>query len=150
MKGCQAQLIGAMRYRMVATPAFFQRWFGQGIHRESLRKAPVIIYNDQNHIHGEALLTQYGLSQQSYPSYYIPSSTAFAEAVFAGLGYDLVPDYQITDRFQQNALLEILPECRTDVKLYWHHWKQQSPALQQLTQTILEQAEQYLNYPIPI
>ena len=23
MKGCQAQLIGAMRYRMVATPAFF-------------------------------------------------------------------------------------------------------------------------------
>ncbi|WP_325777148.1 ArgP/LysG family DNA-binding transcriptional regulator [Acinetobacter schindleri] len=80
----------------------------------------------------------------------MPSSTAFAEAVFAGLGYDLVPDYQIADRFQQNALLEILPECRTDVKLYWHHWKQQSPALQQLTQTILEQAEQYLNYPIPI
>ncbi|MDP1445536.1 hypothetical protein Q8G43_11295 [Acinetobacter schindleri] len=53
-------------------------------------------------------------------------------------------------RFQQNALLEILSEYRTDVKLYWHHWKQQSPALQQLTQTILEQAEQHLNYPIPI
>jgi len=61
-----------------------------------------------------------------------------------------VPDYQIADRFQQNALLEILPECRTDVKLYWHYWKQQSPALQQLTQTILEQAEQHLNYAIPI
>jgi len=150
MKGCQAQLIGAMRHRMEATPAFFQRWFGQGIHPESLRKVPAIIYNDQDHIHGEALLTHYGLSQPSYPSYSIPSSTAFAEAVFAGLGYGLVPDYQIADRFQQNALLEILPECRTDLKLYWHHWKQQSPALQQLTQTILEQAEQHLNYPIPI
>ena len=101
-------------------------------------------------MHGEAWLTHHGLSQQRYPSYYIPSSTAFAEAVFAGLSYGLVPDYQIADRFQQNALLEVLPECRTDVKLYWHHWKQQSPALQQLTQTILEQAEQYLNYPIPI
>lgn len=54
MKGYQAQLIGAMRYRMVATPAFFQRWFGQGIHRESLRKAPAIIYNDQDHMRGEA------------------------------------------------------------------------------------------------
>ena len=50
------------------------------------------------------------------------------------MGYGLVPAYQITDRFQQNALLEILPECRTDVKLYWHPWKQSLPALQQLTQ----------------
>ncbi|MEQ1445993.1 hypothetical protein ABLT89_03440 [Acinetobacter schindleri] len=50
MKGCQAQLIGAMRHRMVATPAFFQRWFGQGIHRESLRKVPAIIYYVQDHI----------------------------------------------------------------------------------------------------
>ncbi|GAA5556483.1 HTH-type transcriptional regulator ArgP [Acinetobacter schindleri] len=66
------------------------------------------------------------------------------------MGYGLVPAYQITDRFQQNALLEILPECRTDVKLYWHHWKQQSSALRQLTQAIPEQAEQHLNYPIPI
>ena len=54
MKGCQAQLIGAMRHRMVATPAFFQRWFGQGIHRESLCKVPAIIYNDQDHMHGKA------------------------------------------------------------------------------------------------
>ncbi|MEB5928661.1 hypothetical protein [Acinetobacter schindleri] len=54
MKGCQTQLIGAMRYRMVATPAFSQRWFGQGIHRESLRKAPAIIYNDQDHMHDKA------------------------------------------------------------------------------------------------
>ncbi|WP_312051586.1 hypothetical protein [Acinetobacter schindleri] len=44
-------------------------------------------------MHGEALLIHYGLSQQRYPSYSIPSSTAFAEAVFAGLGYGLVPDY---------------------------------------------------------
>ena len=64
------------------------------------------------------------------------------------MGYGLVPAYQITDRFQQNALLEILPECRTDVKLYWHHWKQQSPALKQLTKVILEQAEQCMNNPV--
>ena len=64
------------------------------------------------------------------------------------MGYGLVPAYQITDRFQQNALLEILPECRTDVKLYWHHWKQQSPALEHLTKVILEQAEQCMNSPI--
>ena len=54
MKGCQAQLIGAMRYRMVATPAFSQRLFSQGIHRKSLHKAPAIIYKDQDHMHGKA------------------------------------------------------------------------------------------------
>ncbi|WP_347454829.1 LysR family transcriptional regulator ArgP [Acinetobacter thermotolerans] len=148
MKGCQTQLIGAMTYRMVATPDFIQRWFNHGLHRESLRKAPAIIYNDQDQLHSEILLTHFGLTQQSYPFHYIPSSTAFAEAIFAGLGYGLVPDYQIADRIQRNTLVEILPECRTDVKLYWHHWKQQSPALQQLTTVILEQAKQHLNHPI--
>mgnify|MGYP002712490862 FL=1 len=54
MKGYQAQLIGAMHYRMVATPAFSQRLFSQGIHRKSLHKAPAIIYKDQDHMHGEA------------------------------------------------------------------------------------------------
>ena len=54
MKGCQAQLISAMHYRMVATPAFSQRWFSQGIHRKSLHKAPAIIYKDQDHMHGKA------------------------------------------------------------------------------------------------
>ncbi len=147
MKGCQAQRIGSMRYRMVATPVFIQRWFSQGIHRESLRKAPAIIYNAQDQMHSHALLTHYGLSQHSYPFHYIPASTAFAEAVFAGLGYGLVPDFQIAHRIQQNTLVEILPACRTDIDLYWHHWKQQFPVLKQLTQVILQQAEQHLNSP---
>ena len=67
---------------------------------------------------------------------------------FSGLGYGLVPDYQIADRIQNGTLIEILPQCSCDVPLYWHHWKQQSPALKQLTKVILEQAEQCMNSPI--
>lgn len=148
MPGCKAYFIGKMHYRMVATPAFVHSWFKQGIHRESLRKAPAVIYNDQDHLHSHLLLAQFGLNQQCFPFHYIPSSTAFADAIFSGLGYGLVPDYQIADRIQNGTLIDILPECNCDVPLYWHHWKQQSPALKQLTKVILEQAEQCMNSPI--
>jgi len=148
MPGCKAHFIGQMHYRMVATPAFVHSWFKQGIHRESLRKAPAVIYNDQDHLHSHLLLAQFGLNQQCFPFHYIPSSTAFADAIFSGLGYGLVPDYQIADRIQNGTLIEILPECSCDVPLYWHHWKQQSPALEHLTKVILEQAEQCMNSPI--
>ena len=72
MPGCKAHFIGQMHYRMVATPAFVHSWFRQGIHREALRKAPAVIYNDQDHLHSHLLLAQFGLNQQCFPFHYIP------------------------------------------------------------------------------
>ena len=81
----------------------------------------------------------------SYPHHYIPSSTAFVEAIAYGLGFGMVPDYQIGQRLLTGEWVEILPEARTDIQLYWHHWKQQSKPLQQLTHDILEKAPNYMN-----
>lgn len=125
--------------------AFIQLWFKRGISREALPKAPAVIYNDQDHLHSHTLLAQFGLHQQCFAFYYTPSATAFAEAIFSGLGYGLVPEYQIADRLENGALVEILPECQCDVPLYWHHWQQQSPALRLLTEVILHQASSLFN-----
>lgn len=109
-----------------------------------LPKASAVIYNDQDHLHSHTLLAQFGLHRQCLSFCYIPSATAFAEAIFSGL-YGLVPEYQIADRLENGALVEILPECQCNVPWYWHHWQQQSPALRVLTGVILHQASSLLN-----
>lgn len=145
MKGCVAQLLGQMTYRMVATPEFIKQWFHQGFNREAFRCAPAIIYNNKDHLHRDIMLQQFGLTCESYPHYYIPSSHAFAEAIFLGLGFGLVPDYQIAERIHMGELVEILPEARCNLHLYWHHWKQQSEILNTLSDVLFRQAGQVMN-----
>jgi len=145
MKGCEVHYLGQMTYRMVATPSFVEKWFKDGIHRDALRKAPAIIFNDKDLMHHQVILNLFGLTQQSYPHYFIPSSTAFLEAVHLDLGFGLLPEYQIGDDLQTGKLMEIMPNAKTEMKLYWHHWKQQSVLLQQLTIDLLEKAQLHMN-----
>lgn len=145
MKGCEVHYLGQMTYRMVAIPSFVERWFKNGIHRDALRHAPAIIFNGKDLMHHQVILNLFGLNQQSYPHYFIPSSTAFVEAVHLGLGFGLVPEYQIGDDLQSGKLIEIMPNAKTEMKLYWHHWKQQSALLQQLTLDLLEKAHHQMN-----
>lgn len=146
MNGCIAHVIGAMHYRMVATPEFAAQWFKSTIDREQLRLAPAIIYNTEDQLHHHVMLKYFGLNQQSYPQHHIPSSSAFAEAIFQGLGFGLLPEYQIGARLANTELIEILPQCQTKMMLYWHHWKQQSNALDVLTQVLIHHAQQQMNH----
>ncbi|OTG68145.1 ArgP/LysG family DNA-binding transcriptional regulator [Acinetobacter sp. ANC 4470] len=145
MKGCLAEPLGTMTYRMVATPQFVQKWFPNGINRENLKVTPAVIYNDRDQIHTDIILKHYGLTSDSYPHHYIPSSNAFAEAICIGLGFGMLPEYQIGLRLETAELVEILPQFRTEIMLYWHHWKRQSVALEKLTETLLQQAHLKMN-----
>ncbi|HLX03354.1 MAG TPA: hypothetical protein VKS80_14710 [Trinickia sp.] len=40
MRGCFIERLGAMRYRLVASPAFVERWFANGFTRAALGQAP--------------------------------------------------------------------------------------------------------------
>ena len=145
MKGCVATRLGSMNYRMVATPEFTRRWFAQGLNRQSLKMAPAVIYNDKDHLHTDTILEKFGLTVESYPHHFIPSSTAFIEAIEYGLGFGMVPDYQIGQRLQTGEWVELLPDAHINIQLYWHHWKQQSPSLAQLTRDIIDKAPSYMN-----
>ena len=145
MKGCEVHYLGQMTYRMVATPAFAQQWFQHGVHRDSLSHAPAIIFNHKDLLHHQLILQLFGLNQSRYPHYFIPSSHAFLDAVHLGLGFGLLPEYQIDEDLKTGKLIEIMPQARSEMQLYWHHWKQQSALLHQLTNVLLLEAHTQMN-----
>lgn len=142
MKGCQAMPIGVMTYHLVATPCFIKQWFADGLTRNNLRRAPAVIYNAKDRLHTDLIQQYFGLNSQCYPHHYIPSSTAFAEAILLGLGFGLLPEAQIGDRFDTGELINLLPEYRHELQLYWHHWNQQSKQLEKLTSVLQTYAAQ--------
>lgn len=148
IKGCEIKPIGAMCYRLVATSEFIQRWFGSGITRDAIKRAPAVIFNEQDQMHHDIILKLFGLSMTQYPHHLIPSSTAFLETILLGLGFGMVPEFQIHQHLKDGTLVEMIPEAKTDVMLYWHHWKKQSKQLEKLTAQIIEFAPSQMNQHI--
>lgn len=148
LKGCEVKPLGKMRYHMVANPKFIQRWFAHGVTREGLKQAPAVIFNDQDQMHHEVIYQLFGLSMSQYPHHLIPSSTAFLETIVLGLGFGMVPEFQLREYLKQGDLVEIIPEAQTDVMLYWHHWKKQSEQLVKLTECIIRCAPLNINQPL--
>ena len=62
-----------------------------------------------------------------------------------GLGYSWLPDYQANPYLQSGKLIEVSEDLSIDLALYWHHWKQQSAQLEQLTQLLTQKAQELLN-----
>lgn len=145
MRGCVAEPLGRMRYRLVATPAFAAQWFGpRGITRAAARRAPAVVFNRKDSLHANALLHALGLQANAYVSHYVPASEAFVAAIRLGLGYGMVPELQIGDALERGELVDVLPDAATDVALYWHGWAQQPPRLERLAQRVMDVARQLL------
>lgn len=139
--GCYAVYLGHIRYYLVASENFIRQWFHQGIHRNTLRHAPAVIFNRKDEMHADVLLKQFGLPKTAYPYHFIPSSESFLHAIELGLGYGMVPELQVKD----TNLIILSPQATLDIPLYWHHWQQQSKQLQLLTQHVIHYAQQILN-----
>ncbi|MGE8541063.1 MAG: LysR family transcriptional regulator ArgP [Acinetobacter sp.] len=145
MKGCTAQYLGSMTYRFVSTPHFAETYFAKGINRETLRTAPALIFNAKDQMHTSRIQQEYGLSPEQYPHFFVPSSSAFMDAVLMGLGYGWLPDYQAAVHLQEGKLTELSEKLRLEQPLYWHHWKQQSDALNRLSAILQSQAGKIMN-----
>ncbi|NLR74177.1 LysR family transcriptional regulator ArgP [Leeia aquatica] len=144
MRGCVAEPLGVMRYRAMASADFMQRWFPDGVSRERLRHAPVMVFNRKDRLQADFLQQHFGLSDQAWPRHYLPASEPFLQAVRLGLGWGMLPEVQVGGLADCNGLHDLLPAHPVDVGLYWHSWKVQSPRLEHLSRTLVQAGQRML------
>lgn len=148
MRGCEVQLLGAMRYRLLAAPSFAGRWFPDGLNREAARVAPLMVFDRKDTLQSSFLLRELGLPPGSYLSHYMPASEAFTNAIRHGLGYGMVPELQYEKEIEKGELIDLAPDKPTDVMLYWHAWRVQSPKLERLSAQVVLAARKVLLQPV--
>lgn len=144
MRGCHVEPLGIMRYRLLASPAFAAQWFPEGLNREAARKAPVMVFGRKDKLQSDFLLRELGLPEGSYPCHYMPAAEAFMKAIRLGLGYGMLPEVQFGDLLDRGELVDLAPAIPTDVRLYWHAWRVQSPKLERLSTRVLAAARAVL------
>ncbi len=139
VRGCDVLPLGAMRYRATTSPAFMARHFPDGPDENSLRRAPMLIYNAKDTLQSQWLAREFGTAKAP-PAHRVPSTQGFADAGRAGLGWGMNPETLIRDALASGELAELRPGRPLDVPLYWQISRLMAPALAPLTRAIRQAA----------
>lgn len=140
--GARSMLLGAMRYRALASPAFMARYFPDGFDARRLPRTPALVYGPDDFLQ-HRYLASLG-SEEGFLHHLCPSSEGFLRMTEAGLGWGLVPELQVHEQLASGRLVEISADKPIDVPLYWHHWRNGGQLLGQLTEHLRQTARQWL------
>ena len=143
--GARAILLGAMRYRALASPAFIARHFPDGVSSQALAHAPAIVFGPDDLLQHRYLS---GLGVEGgFAHHLCPSSEGFIRLALAGLGWGLIPELQVQAELARGELIELIADQTIDVPLYWHHWRNGGELLNALTQHVQRHAATRLVAP---
>jgi LysR family transcriptional regulator (chromosome initiation inhibitor) len=144
VQGCSVALLGTMNYRLVATPQFMERWFGQGFSKKGVVHAPLLVFNKKDELQSTILGREFGQVPQEIPIHYLPSTEKFLEFIVAGLAYGVVPDLQSLDLIKKGVLVDLIPHGHMAVNLFWHCWNLKSGFIEGFSKKLVERARELL------
>jgi LysR family transcriptional regulator (chromosome initiation inhibitor) len=134
VSGCLVRPLRSTRYRAVATPNFVEHWFGDGVTPAALAQAPTVSFDRRDEMQADFLRSQ--RVRTTPPIHYIPASSEFASSVRLGLGWGMLPDFQIGDGLSDGTLVELVPGSATNVPLYWQQWNLRSELLDVMAEAV--------------
>lgn len=144
VQGCSIARLGAMTYRMLASREFTERWFPDGIEKDAVRRAPLLVFNRKDRLQERVLEAFLGSPPGPVPTHYLPSSEKFVDAVCAGIAYGMLPDLQSRSLVESGTLVELLPLFPVQVVLYWHCWNLKSPFIERFSRHLADGARKVL------
>lgn len=122
VQGCRSTRLGRMRYLAVCSPAFFERYFAEGVARDSLRRAPCIEFNPKDQLQ-KRFIRRVTRAPVDAPLHWIPHVAGFLRCCVNGLGWGMCPERMIAPHLARGELVELVPGRALDVDLYWQSWR---------------------------
>ncbi|ALL64768.1 Transcriptional regulatory protein [Paraburkholderia caribensis MBA4] len=122
VQGCRSTRLGRMRYRAVCTPAFYERYFSEGISRDTLRGAPCVDFNPKDQLQ-KRFVHKITRGEIDAPTHWIPHVSGFLRACATGMGWGMCPERMIAAQLESGELIDMAPGKHLDVDLYWQSWR---------------------------
>lgn len=144
MQGCRTEPLGNMPYRAVASPAFFQRFFADGVNAASVKRAPAVDFDPLDQLQIEYLGSQFNIATGDYPKHRVPSVDAYMSLIKRGLAWGMLPDMQLSAQIERNELIELSPSVLIHVPLYWHCSLIKSTSLKKVELAVIDHCKQCL------
>ena len=103
----------------------------------AVQDAPMITFNRKDELNKKILKKAFGHLPKNYSTFYVPSTELFLSFIQNGLAYGAMPYQQSRRPLQDKLIVELSPEARVKVSLYWHCWNIDSELLRQFSDQIV-------------
>lgn len=143
IQGCRVRPLGLMRYVMVASPEFNERYFANGVSAESLRACPAVNFSEHDELQNQFLKQYFDLNPGEFPAHMVPSSQGFVTVAEQGIAYAVVEQHQAEEGLRAGRLVRPC-DYEIDRPLYWHHKTIQSRLLDKVNDIVISQARRFL------
>ncbi len=143
LKSSRRQYLTTLDYICVCTPAFRDKWFKDGFTLKNVTKAPAAVFNRKDEAQGKMLEMAFPEVKITHPIFYIPSSEPFVDAIRREYAYGMVGEFQIPDELDSGKLIDLLPEMRVSVPMYWQSWSVDTPLLKELGNALSNHFKKY-------
>lgn len=140
LRGCKVVPLGAMQYVAVAEPGYARSRCPEGLTRQNFRELPFVAFNRKDDMQAEFVGRAFGLKHVTLRQLFVPSSEGQVRAVLAGWGLSVVPELLAGGLVAQGQLVNVAPQHKVPVQLYWHCWNLESVVLDQLTSALTRAA----------
>ncbi len=144
MQGCRIDPLGRMKYWMVASPEFAEKWFEKGITEDSISVAPLILFNRRDEMHTLFFDQVLENIPSNLPVHYVPSTKTYADFIISGLAYGLLPEQECEPILNSGELVNLSPDNPVYIDLYWHCWNLKSQLLENFTRELVSNARHLL------
>ena len=144
VQGCRSVRLGRMRYLAVCSPAFFTRFFGEGVNREALRRAPCVVFNPKDALQAR-FMRRLTRAEIDPPQHWLPHVGGYLRACVTGLGWGMCPTQMIDTLLERGELVELSPGRHLDVDLYWQSWRLSIGWLDEFSAVLKQRAGEFLD-----
>lgn len=144
VQGCRSVRLGRMRYLAVCSPAFFDRYFGDGMNREALRRAPCVVFNPKDALQAR-FMRRVTRAELDPPQHWMPHVGGYLRACVTGLGWGMCPTQMIDALLERGELVQLAPGRHLDVDLYWQSWRLSIGWLDEFSAVLKQRAAEFLD-----
>lgn len=144
LRGCRMQALGAMRYVLIAEPAYAAEHLPKGLTKHNFHQVPFVAFNRKDLLQQGFVEQAFGLTRLSLKQRFVPSVEGQLQAVREGWGVSVVPELRVRELIKAGELVNPLPKFGLDVALYWHCWNLGSEVLDELSRALQAAAKDQL------
>jgi LysR family transcriptional regulator, chromosome initiation inhibitor len=122
IQGCRSTRLGRIRYRAVCSPAFHARYFADGVTRDTLQRAPCVMFNPKDGLQAR-FMRRVTRAELDPPRHWIPHVAGYLRACETGLGWGMCPERMTERQLATGELVDLSAGRTVDIELYWQSWR---------------------------
>lgn len=147
MQGCIAEYLGSINYHLIGTVEYAKKWFPRGVDKETLSRAPILLYNRKDEIHKKLIEIILGEVPGELTVHYLPAVEKFTDFIRSGMACgmcDLPTDEVCVKLLESGELVDLAPHHFINLKLYWHSWNLKSKFMEKFSRVLVSRARKIL------